>query len=115
VDGKRRTDGGYLRRGRAVSGMYASPWARRPGWQRQVVRVTVLAAACSSGAAYAYAPTATTWTAAGIAAGGLMYGYRRLRRWWRMRRFNKLYIRPTVAALRPALGDAHTRRSAARG
>lgn len=34
---------------------------------------------------------------------------RRLRRWWRLRRFRRTYIRPTIAALRPALGDAPVR------
>jgi hypothetical protein len=34
---------------------------------------------------------------------------RRWRRWWRLRRFRRTYIRPTIAALRPALGDAPVR------
>lgn len=101
LDGIRRTDGGYLRRGRAIHG-YASAWARRPGWQRQAYRLGVPA----GGIASAYAWNAYPLVTATAAAVAIAYGMRRLRRWWRMRRFRAVYIRPTIAALRPALADA---------
>ncbi len=101
LDGIRRTDGGYLRRGRAIHG-YASSWARRPGWHRQAWRLGILAGA--GGSAYAWHTFPQVTAAAGLLL--VAYGLRRLRRWWRWRRFNAIYLKPTKAALTLALGNA---------
>jgi hypothetical protein len=109
MDGRPRTDGGYLRPGqRAVSG-YVGPWGRLPGWQRQAWRLGVPGATLSTLLAYHAHPhlTVSTATVAGAVSG--VHGARALRHRWRMRRFNATYIRPTQAALRLALGDAPVR------
>jgi hypothetical protein len=52
------------------------------------------------------------WTDAGLAGAGtigVMFGGRTVRRAWRARRFRRAYVRPTLAALRPTLGDAPVR------
>src|SRR5678815_4324132 len=81
LDGVRRTDGGYLRRGRAVPGQHASAWARRPGWHRQVARLGTLTVLCTGGLAYAKAPTVTEYAAAAFTLVAAVYGIHRLRRW----------------------------------
>jgi hypothetical protein len=96
LNGQPRTDGGsYLRPGRGI-----------PGWKRQAWRLGVPAAAVSAVVAEQAAPVATITGGAIAAVVGTVAGGRNLRRRWRMRRFNRTYIGPTVAALRTALGDA---------
>lgn len=56
--------------------------------------------------AYLAQPAYTTAAVAVLAGIGGVHGGRRARRAWRMRRFTRTYIRPTLAALGPALGDA---------
>lgn len=108
LDGERRTDGGYLRRGRRVlapSG-HASKWAMLPGWQRQAWRLGAPVALGGVYSAYLTSPDLTAGTAAVLAAAGGTCAARRARTAWRMRRFNAAYINPTLAALTGALGDA---------
>jgi hypothetical protein len=96
-------DGGYLRRGSA-SGV--GPWGRLPGWQRQAWRLGVPGATVSTLMAHQAHPDLTVGTAAVAGAVSGVHSVRVLRRRWRMRRFNATYVRPTLAALRPSLGDA---------
>ena len=95
-----RPTGGYLRRG--THGDYFTPWGRAPGWQRQAWRLGAPAVAV---AGYAGFTTHPKLAAAAAALIGWRVG-RHVRRWWRLRRFRRTYIRPTMGALRPALGDA---------
>jgi hypothetical protein len=91
--------GGYLRPG---SGSW---WRRRPGWQRQAVRLGVPVGWLAGETLYATHP----WLLlAGAAAAG-PFGVRRVRTWWRARRFHREYTNPTLAALRPVLGEAPVR------
>jgi hypothetical protein len=83
----------------------------RPGGQlrRAAYRLTIPAATCAAWAAYQAEPTLTT---VGLAVASTVVTYRvgrAARRRWRTRRFRAAYIRPTLAALRPALGDAPVR------
>lgn len=96
-------DGGYLRRG---SSGPVGPWGRLPGWKRQAVRLGAPAATVSTLMAHQAHPDLTVGTAAVAGAVSGVHSVRVLRRRWRMRRFNATYIRPTLAALRPSLGDA---------
>ena len=108
LDGKTRTDCGYLRPGKralTVSG-HASRWAMLPGWRRQAYRLGIPAGVYGLHTAYTTQPVYTTTAAVAVAALGGVHGYRRLRRRWRMRRFHNTYIKPTLAALAGTLGDA---------
>jgi hypothetical protein len=109
LDGVPRTDGGYLRRGRARRGASTSAWARLPGWRRQVVRLAVPAAGAGAYVAYRAAPVATVLGGAAAAAVTIWWVLRWLRRAWRSRRFRAVYIRPVLAALPAALGNAPVR------
>jgi hypothetical protein len=99
-----RTDGGYLH-----GSAGASTWARWPGWRRQAVRLAAPAAVCGSWAAYSAEPTLTALGATVLAGTAGTRAARSVRRAWRTRRFRHAYIRPTLAALAPALGDAPVR------
>ena len=84
----------------------------RPGGgclRRAVWRVGVPVAVCAVGVAYWAHPMATIVGVVVLAAAGGVRGGRRLRRAWRSRRFRAAYIRPVLAALSPALGDAPVR------
>jgi hypothetical protein len=104
LDGYDRTGGGYLRRGTAFTA-----WGRAPGWQRQAWRLGVPAALLGAHQAYAVHPVPTVESCAVLGAVGAVKGGRALRRAWRTRRFRAVYIRPTLGALRTALGDAPVR------
>jgi hypothetical protein len=105
--GYARSDAGYFRRGtRAVRGR-PGRWAMRPGWQRQMFRLGSFAAAGGSWAAYVAAPQLTASAAAALAALGSVKGARAGRAAWRMRKFRRMYTRPTLSALQHALGGAH--------
>lgn len=97
-----RTDGGYLRPapGRTTA------WGRAPGWRRQAVRIGLPAAAYTYGVAYAVEPVYVEAGLSVVAVVAGVRGARAARRAWRTRRFRAAYVRPTLAALRPALGDA---------
>ncbi|MFF0659260.1 helicase HerA domain-containing protein [Micromonospora tulbaghiae] len=87
--------------GRPVTGRDGYPYLSRgagrlTGWQRQVIRLGVPATA-----ALAVAHPEPVGSLVGSAA--LVAGYR-LRRKLTMRRFNREYIAPTLAALAPAMG-----------
>lgn len=108
LDGKPRTDGGgYWRRGRGAAG--GGGWARRPGWQRQLVRVGPLPVLAAGHAAYLAEPTWTLAGAAPLAASAAALGGRAARRAWRTRKFRGVYIRPVLGALASTLGDAPVR------
>lgn len=77
-------------------------WGRMPRWRRAAWRLGVLVALVVVLVAWATHPRLTE--AAGIVL--LLAGIRAARQWWRTRRFRKVYTRPTLGALRPALGDA---------
>lgn len=79
-------------------------WRRRPGWQRQIVRVW-LPGAYLYGEIAAH-PALAEGSLLAVAAVAGPYGLRRGYRWWRLRRFHAAYTRPTRAALALALGDA---------
>ena len=107
LDGVARTNSTYLHRGTkplTVTGR-TTRWAMLPGWKRQMVRLSTPAVVTASGYGYAAQPTLSTAAALTLAALGAAHGVRRARRAWRMRRFNAVYIRPTLAAIAPAVGD----------
>lgn len=111
LDGIARTDCGYLRSGRKALTFngHASKWAMLPGWKRQIVRLGSPVTAYTLAQTYLTHPgpfTATTLVTASVVAGTAA---RRARQRWRMRRFNAAYVEPTLAALRPALGEAPVR------
>lgn len=111
LDGVYRTDAGFLRPGRkALTGHgHASRWAMLPGWKRAAVRLGTLAATVATAVAYRAYAQVTVVALGGAAAVGAVYAVHRLRRWWRLRRFRAVYIRPTLAALTGALGNARVR------
>ncbi|MEG3634019.1 type IV secretory system conjugative DNA transfer family protein [Micromonospora palythoicola] len=87
--------------GRPLSGKPGYPYRHRgpgllAGWQRQMIRLSVPATA-----ALAVAQPEQVGSLIGSAA--LVTGYR-LRRRFTMRRFNREYVTPTLAALAPAMG-----------
>ncbi|MEV5765654.1 type IV secretory system conjugative DNA transfer family protein [Micromonospora sp. NPDC052213] len=87
--------------GRPLSGKAGYPYLSRgagrlTGWQRQVIRLSVPATA-----ALAAAQPEQVGSLVGSAA--LVAGWR-VRRRFTMRRFNREYIAPTLAALAPAMG-----------
>ncbi|MFI6243947.1 helicase HerA domain-containing protein [Micromonospora sp. NPDC050795] len=87
--------------GRPLSGKPGYPYRHRgpgrlAGWQRQVIRLSVPATA-----ALAVAQPEQVGSLVGSAA--LVVSYR-LRRRFTMRRFNREYVTPTLAALAPAMG-----------
>jgi hypothetical protein len=103
LDGYRRTDCGYLRRGTTaltVTGR-ASRWAHLPGWRRQLWRLGIPAGTAALLTAYAYAPVPTLLAAvAGAVFVGYRSGYavyRTLRAW----RYNRGVVQPLAAALAP--------------
>src|SRR5204862_3420863 len=108
LNGAARTDGGYLRRGTPTAG-YVTAWGRLPGWQRQVWRIGVPAVLGAVCAAYRAAPEVTRTLLAVVVLAAVVRGWRAARRTWRLRRFRAVYIRPTLNALRSALGDAPVR------
>lgn len=108
LDGVPRTDGGFFRRGRRIltpTGR-TSRWSMMTGAQRAAVRLAVPASGAAAAYAYTVQPTYTTTAAATLAAVGGVHSARQLRRAWRMRKFNRAYTRPTLTALRHALGGA---------
>jgi hypothetical protein len=107
LDGVARTDGGYLRRGRPTGP--TTRWTRLPGWQRQAWRLGIPAALVEAHAAYVAYPVPMEAAGSFVAAWGSVRGARYARRAWRLRRFRAVYIRPTLAALTGALGDAPVR------
>ncbi|MER7589352.1 type IV secretory system conjugative DNA transfer family protein [Micromonospora sp. NPDC127501] len=87
--------------GRPLDGRQGYPYRHRgpgrlAGWQRQVIRLSVPATA-----ALAVAQPQQIGSLIGSAA--LIVSYR-LRRRFTMRRFNREYVTPTLAALAPAMG-----------
>jgi hypothetical protein len=111
LDGVARTDATYLRpatRALTPHGR-ASRWARLPGWKRQAARLGIPVAGCGAYAAWSAAPVVTAASATVLAGIAGAHGVRTLRRAWRTRRFRAVYIRPVLAALAPALGDASIR------
>jgi hypothetical protein len=95
--------------GRPINGSDGYPYlqpgeGRWPGWKRQAVRLGVPSVALAVHQAVVVVPTYTAASAALLAGLGALTGGRGLRRRWRMRRFNRTYIRPTVAAVDGALG-----------
>jgi hypothetical protein len=90
--------GSYLRPG---TGTW---WQRRPGWQRQAVRLSPVAYVAGVQVCAAH-----PWLVLAAAAVAGVPAARWARGRWRMRRFRATYIRPTLGALRPALGDAPVR------
>lgn len=83
-------------------------WA---GWQRQAVRLAAPAAVAGIGYVTAAWPGAGLTVSVAAAAAGLVWARRRLR--WR--RFRRVYIRPTVAAVREPLGTVDVRLHVDRG
>ncbi|MEU8374731.1 DUF87 domain-containing protein [Micromonospora sp. NPDC048894] len=87
--------------GRPLSGKPGYPYQHRgpgrlAGWQRQVIRLSVPAIAVLAVAQ----PEQVGWS---VGSAALVASYR-LRRRLTMRRFNREYIAPTLAALAPAMG-----------
>jgi len=80
----------------------SSAWARMPRWKRAAWRVGTPAVLLAADLTHAAHPLAVDAALAGLG----VVGARAVRRRWRMRRFTRMYTRPTLAALRPALGDA---------
>lgn len=100
LDGEPRTDSTYLHpatRALTPHGR-ASRWARLPGWKRQAARLGPPVALAGAVLEPTYTATALT-VLAGLAVA-------RGRRAWRTRRFNRAFTRPTLTALRHALGGA---------
>lgn len=82
----------------------------RPGAARRVAyRLGIPAALCATGAAYHRWPDATRGMVAVLAAYAAVRVGRAVRRAWRHRRFRGAYIRPVLAALTGALGEAPVR------
>jgi hypothetical protein len=111
LDGVARTDCGYLRPGKRALTLHghASRWAMLPGWKRQVLRLGSPVATVTLVQTYLAHPgpfTATVLATTSVVAGRAI---RRARARWRMRRFHAAYVEPTLAALRPALGQAPVR------
>ncbi|HKT05068.1 MAG TPA: DUF87 domain-containing protein [Rugosimonospora sp.] len=104
LDGRIRNDGGYLRPGRAPT-----RWMRAPGWQRQLVRLGVPAAAFGGYRAHAAAPGLTLVCLVLVLLVVAARATRVVRRAWRTRRFRRTYVQPVLSALGPALGDAPVR------
>lgn len=103
LDGEPRTDATYLHpatRALTPSGR-ASRWARLPGWKRQAARLAPPMALAGAALEPAY-----TATAAALLAGlAVTQGRKLLAR----RRFHAAYLGPTIAAIRPALGEVRLR------
>lgn len=83
----------------------SSAWARMPRWKRAAWRVGTPAALLAADLTHVAHPLATDAALAGLAVAGA----RAVRGRWRTRRFRRTYIHPTLAALKPALGDAPVR------
>lgn len=111
LDGIARTDATWARpatKSLTPAGR-ASRWAALPGWRRQLVRFGAVPAAVVAAHSYTAAP-GLAQAGAGVAGGVLaIRGARSLRHRLQTRRFRAAYIRPVVAALAPALGDAPVR------
>lgn len=108
LDGRPRTDATYLRRGVRIltpTGR-TSRWSLLAGWQRQAVRLGVPAAVAAGTYAAVAQPGYAQATAAVAGSAAAVRGIRRARRAWKGRRFDRAYTRPTLAALRHALGGA---------
>jgi Helicase HerA, central domain len=86
--------------GRDAPGVTA--WGRLPRWRRAAWRLSVPGALVVTLAAYATHPLFTETAGAVVIMGTIRLG----RRWWRTRRFRRTYTKPTLGALRTALGDA---------
>src|SRR5688572_14365052 len=108
LDGEPRTDGGYVRRPTRIltATGRTSAWSMLPGWKRQTVRLGIPTATCGASAAFAAVPTYTASALGTLAAVGAVSGARRARQSWRMRRFNAVYVRPTLTAISPAVENA---------
>lgn len=108
LDGRVRTDCTYLRPGiRALTPTgRTTRWAMLPGWQRAAIRLGVPAIGYGAHTAYSLVPTYTSAAASILAAVGTLRVAHKARRAFRLRRFTRAYTRPTVAALRHALGGA---------
>ncbi|GEM_PF-1630081 len=87
-------------------GVGLTPWGRLPGWRRQLWRLGLPAAVAVALVAYRAAPDATKFVLLALALTAAGRLWRTGRGAWRTRRFRRAYLTPTVAALRPALGDA---------
>jgi len=99
LDGVGRTDATYLRAGSSAltpSGR-ASRWAHMPGWKRQAARLSPPVALAGA----VLEPTLTASAAAVLAGLAVTQGRKLLAR----RRFHAAYLGPTIAAIRPALGE----------
>lgn len=100
--------------GRPLDGRSGYPYLSRgpgrwPGWKRQALRLGTPASAAGAYVAYTLVPAYTATAAATMAALTAAQGAVSARRGLRMRRFRRTYITPTIAALRPSLGDAPIR------
>lgn len=99
----RRLDGKPREAGRTTR------WSAMPAYQRAAVRLLAPPGAAAAVAAYAAQPVLTGGAVTALAAVGTVRGVRALRRRWQLRRFTATYVRPTLAALGPALGDVPVR------
>jgi hypothetical protein len=105
----RWTDATYLSRGRQVmppgwDGRWPGPWAWRPGWQRQAVRLSVLGAAGGwmwVWFAHPRAAVVWAWVAGAV---GVVGAARRVARAVREWHWHRVFDRPLAAALGPVLG-----------
>lgn len=95
-------DSGYLRAGRTGG----SAWRRARGWQRQAVRLGVPALPLVGWVAYRLDPGLTRALTLAVTLAAALRGARWARWVWRSRRFRAAYIRPVLAALTGALGEA---------
>jgi hypothetical protein len=83
-----------------------APWPRRRRALWRLGPPTMLVAAAVE---YSTHPAATEASLSVLTTAAAVRGAQAARRAWRTRRFRAVYIRPTLAALRPALGDAPVR------
>jgi hypothetical protein len=83
-----------------------APWPRRRRALWRLGPPTMLVAAAAE---YSTHPAATEASLSVLTTAAAVRGAQAARRAWRTRRFRAVYIRPTLAALRPALGDAPVR------
>lgn len=98
-----RSDATYLRRGRRMVAGPPSSWLLRPGWQRQLARLTAATATAGAAAGHLLAPGYTDPTLSTLAAVGGARVALVLRRRWRTRAFRAAYLRPTEAAIADSL------------
>ncbi len=103
LDGYRRTDCGYLRRGSKVltETGHASRWAMLPGYQRQAWRVGTPAGLALVFIGAHAEPVLTAGTGSVVAVAGGYWTGRRVRRTVRSWKRERKLVRPLVAALEP--------------